>query len=84
LGGRGRRISEFKTSLIYRVSCRTARATQRNPVSKNKKPKKPHSLADSILFLWMVPADVCGSELETWGWGYNDMKIKRLKITRGG
>jgi hypothetical protein len=27
LGGRGRRISEFKASLVYRVSSRTARAT---------------------------------------------------------
>jgi hypothetical protein len=26
----------FLASLVYRVSCRTARATQRNPVSKNK------------------------------------------------
>jgi hypothetical protein len=33
-GGRGRRISEFKASLVYKVSSRTARATQRNPVSK--------------------------------------------------
>jgi hypothetical protein len=39
LGGRGRRISEFKASLVYRVSSRTARAIQRNPVSKNQKPK---------------------------------------------
>jgi hypothetical protein len=36
LGGRGRRISEFEASLVYRVSSRTARATQRNPVLKNK------------------------------------------------
>jgi hypothetical protein len=36
LGGRGRQISEFKVSLIYRVGSRTAKATQRNPVSKNK------------------------------------------------
>jgi hypothetical protein len=34
LGGRGRRISEFEASLVYRVSSRTARAIQRNPVSK--------------------------------------------------
>jgi hypothetical protein len=34
LGGRGRWISEFKASLVYRVSSRTARATQRNPVLK--------------------------------------------------
>jgi hypothetical protein len=38
--GRGRRISEFEASLVYKVSSRTARATQRNPVSKNQKKKK--------------------------------------------
>jgi hypothetical protein len=32
----GRRISEFEASLVYKVSSRTVRATQRNPVSKNK------------------------------------------------
>jgi hypothetical protein len=36
LGGRGRQISEFQDSLVYRVSSRTARAIQRNSVSKNK------------------------------------------------
>jgi hypothetical protein len=36
LGGRGRQISKFKANLVYRVSSRTARATQRNPVSKNR------------------------------------------------
>ena len=36
MGGRGRQISEFEASLVYRVSSRTARVTQRNPVSKNK------------------------------------------------
>jgi hypothetical protein len=35
LGGRGRRISEFEASLVYR----TSRATQRNPVSKKNKTK---------------------------------------------
>jgi hypothetical protein len=40
LGGRDKQISEFKTSLVYRVSSRTARATQRNPVSKNKNKNK--------------------------------------------
>ena len=40
LGGRGRWISEFQASLVCRVSSRTARATQRNPVSKNQKEKK--------------------------------------------
>jgi hypothetical protein len=31
---------EFKASLVYRVSSRTARATQRNPVSKDQKKKQ--------------------------------------------
>jgi hypothetical protein len=39
-GGRGSRISEFEASLVYKVSSRTARATQRKPVSKTKKKKK--------------------------------------------
>jgi hypothetical protein len=47
LGGRGRRISEFKASLVYRVSSRTARAIQRNPVSKNQ--KKRMATTDSPL-----------------------------------
>jgi hypothetical protein len=34
--GRGRQIAEFEVSLVYRASSRTVRATQRNPVSKNK------------------------------------------------
>jgi hypothetical protein len=42
LGGRGRWISEFEASLVYRVSSRTARATQRNPVlyTRKKQEKK--------------------------------------------
>jgi hypothetical protein len=40
LGGRGRWISEFEASLVYRVSSRTARAIQRNAVSKKQKNKQ--------------------------------------------
>jgi hypothetical protein len=40
LEGRGWRISEFKVSLVYKVSSRTARATQRNPVSKKPLPQR--------------------------------------------
>jgi hypothetical protein len=40
LGGRGRWISEFEASLVYRVSFRTARATQRNQSQKTKKRKE--------------------------------------------
>jgi hypothetical protein len=39
LGGRGRQISEFKASLVYKMSSRTTRATQRNPVSGKTKQK---------------------------------------------
>jgi hypothetical protein len=40
LGGRGRWISEFEATLVYSVSSRTTKATQRNPVSKKTKKKK--------------------------------------------
>jgi hypothetical protein len=32
----GRQIFEFEASVVYKVSSRTARATQKNPVLKNK------------------------------------------------
>jgi hypothetical protein len=44
LGGRGRWISKFEASLVYRVSSRTARAIQRNPVSKNRNKNKKKEL----------------------------------------
>jgi hypothetical protein len=39
-GGRGRRISKFEAILVYKVSSRTARAIQRNPVSKRQNKNK--------------------------------------------
>ena len=41
LGGRGRQISEFEASLVYRVSSRRARAIERNPVLKKPNPTPP-------------------------------------------
>lgn len=38
-GGRRNQMSEFKARLFYRVSSRTARTTQRSPVSKIKQSK---------------------------------------------
>jgi hypothetical protein len=49
-GGRGRRISEFEGSLVYRVSSRTARATQRNPVSKKQNKTKTNKQTKSWLY----------------------------------
>ena len=54
MGGRGRQISEFEASLVYRVSARTAKATQRNPVSKNQKKKKKKKKKKKYLVLELV------------------------------
>jgi hypothetical protein len=50
LGGRGRRISEFEASLVYRVSSRTVRTIQRNPVSEKQKQNKTRKSS-----LWQQP-----------------------------
>jgi hypothetical protein len=47
MGGRGRQISEFKASLVYRVSYRTTRTAQRNPVSKTPLPEKSVCMCDN-------------------------------------
>ena len=39
-GNKGKLISELEPSLVYRVSSRTVKVTQRNPVFKNKTNKK--------------------------------------------
>jgi hypothetical protein len=46
LGGRGRRISQFKASLVYRVNPRRIRATQRNPVSRKQQTTTTKTLKD--------------------------------------
>jgi hypothetical protein len=40
LRGRGRRIFELESSLVYKVSSRTARATEKPCLEKPKKKKK--------------------------------------------
>jgi hypothetical protein len=40
LGGRGRWISEFEASLVYRVSSDTARATEKPRLKKQTKKEK--------------------------------------------
>ena len=67
MGGRGRRIFEFKASLVYRVSYKTARATQRNPVLKTKtenrqnKTKIPNSKTKVYIYLKKSPNNMVGS-----------------------
>jgi hypothetical protein len=53
LRGRGRWISEFENCLVYKVSSRTARAIQRDPVlKKTNKKKKTGVVAPLIPALW--------------------------------
>ena len=47
----GRWISEFEASLIYRVSSKTVRGTQRNPVSKQTN-KQTNKQKDSVPDCW--------------------------------
>jgi hypothetical protein len=53
LGGRGRQISEFEASLVYKVSSRRARAIMRNPVSKEKKKKITEIKLDTCYISWL-------------------------------
>jgi hypothetical protein len=68
LGGRGRWISEFKASLVYRVSFRTARATQKKPClekTKEQRLRKTNVLAHSDLsFSLSIDSYLCESEGE--------------------
>jgi hypothetical protein len=56
LGGRGRRISEFESGLVYNVSSRKARAIQRHPVSKKQKRKKIVLINEYIKLVSISPA----------------------------
>jgi hypothetical protein len=42
--GRGRQISEFESSLVYKVSSGTASVIQRNPVSKKTKQQQQQKM----------------------------------------
>jgi hypothetical protein len=58
LGGRGRRISEFEVSLVYRASSRIARDIQRNPVSTKQNKTKQNKTKDPFRFhqaVWEGP-----------------------------
>ena len=77
--GRDRWISEFKASLDYRVSSRSARAvTQRNPVSKTNKQKVKKDLCVDVcvpvcvyVYFCTVPPEARGG-MEVPGDGLRD------------
>jgi hypothetical protein len=54
LGGRGRQISDFEASLVYRVSSRIARATQRNPVSKKEREREREKERFIYIFIYCI------------------------------
>jgi hypothetical protein len=58
LGGRDRQISEFEfeASLVYKVSSRTARTIQRNPVSKKKRKRKKEKKKKCIVVVAFNPS----------------------------
>jgi hypothetical protein len=64
LGGRGRWISEFEASLVYRVSSRIVRAIQRNPVLENQKKKKKKESRKSPIFFLTDQSDQGSSLVE--------------------
>ena len=41
-------FSEFEVSLVYKVSSRSARAVQRNPVLKNQPTNQPKKTGDDL------------------------------------
>jgi hypothetical protein len=65
LGGRGRQISEFEASLAYKVSSRTARATQKN---KNSNKKRTNLLG------WRDGSVVKGTECSSRGPEFNSQQ----------
>jgi hypothetical protein len=59
--GRGRQFSEFEASLIYRVSSRTARGTQRNSVLNPPiPPKRERERESCICSSRYLDASLCG------------------------
>jgi len=91
--GRGRWISKFQASLVYRTISRTARATQRNPVSKNKTPSpNPKRAAlrapcGCLSSLWLVPGplkvEAVIELLRTTLWHCHCNKNSRAKTSTG-
>ena len=72
LACRGSRISEFEASLVYKVSSRTARAIQRNPVSKN------HTHTKGYLFILCILVhcsctDGCEPSFGCWELNFQDL-----------
>ena len=58
-------LCEFEARLVYRVSSRTAKATQRSPVLKKKKEKKKRTSITTKLPWFLSPLSLLSGTLET-------------------
>ena len=47
-------LCEFEASLVYRASSKTARATQRNPVSKKQRNKQKDAASQTVYAMTVV------------------------------
>jgi hypothetical protein len=76
--GRSRRISVFKTSLVYKANSRTARATQSLSLKKTRQNfKKIFCLQIFFVCMYVYATDVCLVPLKIrrgywipWYWNY--------------
>jgi len=71
LGGSSRWIFEFEASLVYRMSFRVARITQRNPVLKKQTNQKKKDLSSVPRTNVRIP----GTPSTGWGVGGRDRRI---------
>ena len=67
MGNRGREITEFKAKMVYKASCRTARATRRNPVSKNKQTNNKNKNSILTVVKYTIPGLCYRQPAELWG-----------------
>ena len=79
MGGRGRQTSKFEASLVYRVSSRTARDMQRNPVSKKPKTKKKKKASPCRLKYLRIRRFRRWALFE-WGWSYWRKFVTRSEL----
>ena len=75
LGRQRQGISEFEASLVYKVSSRTARAIQRNPISKNKKIlKKKKKRKEKFFMSWRDGSAVKSTDCSSRGPEFNSQQ----------
>jgi ribonuclease P protein component len=82
LGGRGRRISEIKASLVYRVSSRTARAIPRNLVKKqtNKQTNKQEQVRKCLSLVTIMETEAKNIKIRAWDQVFPALGLPPLQL----